>query len=122
MAEYLGVVIFLALVGIVAGGGLLVSNLFGPRNPTPEKLIPYECGVDPVGSAKERHPVKFYLVAILFLLFDIEFLFLVILAIMFASPQLPLTRGLLFFELLAFLSILGAGFFYIWRKGALEWD
>lgn len=122
MAEYLGVVIFLTLVAAVAAGGLLVSNLFGPRNPTPEKMTPYECGVDPVGSAKERHSVKFYLVAILFLLFDLEFLFLVLLAIMFAVPEAPLTRGFLFVELAVFLAILGAGYFYVWRKGALEWD
>ena len=122
MQEYAGVLIFLLMVGAVGLGGLVVSNLFGPHHPTREKKIPYECGVDPVGSARERYPVKFYLVAILFLLFDIEFLFMVVIALMFASPEAPLTRGFLFIELLVFLAILGAGYYYVWRKGALEWD
>ena len=122
MQEYVGVLVFLLMVAGVGLGGLVVSNLFGPRNPTREKGIPYECGVDPVGSARERYPVKFYLVAILFLLFDIEFLFMVVIALMFAAPEAPLTRGFLLAELVVFLAILGAGYFYVWRKGALEWD
>jgi NADH-quinone oxidoreductase subunit A len=120
--EYVGILILLGFVMMIALGSLIFSNLFGPSNSTREKRIPYECGVDPIGSARERYPIKYYLVAILFLLFDIEFLFMIILALMFASPGESLSRVFLFAELVAFLVILGVGYVYIWRKGALEWD
>ena len=74
-----GWVPILIMIGLGAGFGafnILLSHLIGPRKPTPEKLAPYECGMPPVGDARERHPVKFYLVAMIFLLFDIEVAFL----------------------------------------------
>ena len=95
---------------------ILLSSALGPRNPTPEKLAPYECGMPAVGDARERHSVKFYLVAMVFLLFDIEVAFLYPWAV--ALRDLGWT-GL--FQVLTFFAILAVGFTYIWRKGVLDW-
>ena len=93
-----------------------LSKLVGPRRPTPEKLAPYECGMPPVGDARERHPVKFYLVAMIFLLFDIEVAFLYPWAM--ALREL---RWAGFAQLIVFFLILLAGYVYVWRKGVLDW-
>ncbi len=93
-----------------------LSLLLGPRNPTPEKLAPYECGMPAVGSARERQPVKFYLVAMIFLLFDIEVAFL--------YPWAMAMRDLGwagFVQIVTFFLILSVGFMYVWRKGVLDW-
>ena len=93
-----------------------LSYLLGPNKPTPEKLAPYECGMPPVGDARERHPVKFYLVAMIFLLFDIEVAFL--------YPFAMALRGLGWFgfaQLIVFFAILLTGYIYVWRKGVLDW-
>jgi NADH-quinone oxidoreductase subunit A len=109
------------LIMIAFGGGFAVVNialgkLVGPRRPTEEKLAPYECGMPPVGDARERHPVKFYLVAMIFLLFDIEVAFL--------YPWAMALRDLGwngFVQVLLFMALLLAGYVYVWRKGALDW-
>ena len=109
----------LIMLGLGAGFGIfnvLLSNLLGPKKPTPEKLAPYECGMPPVGDARERHPVKFYLVAMIFLLFDIEVAFLYPFAM--ALREL---RWAGFIQLLVFFAILLAGYVYVWRKGVLDW-
>src|SRR5215217_1219939 len=93
-----------------------LSFLLGPKKPTPEKLAPYECGMPPVGDARERHPVKFYLVAMIFLLFDIEVAFLYPFAM--ALREL---RWFGFAQLVAFFAILLVGYVYVWRKGVLDW-
>jgi len=93
-----------------------LSKLVGPKKPTPEKLAPYECGMPPVGDARERHPVKFYLVAMIFLLFDIEVAFLYPWAM--ALREL---RWAGFVQLIIFFAILLAGYIYVWRKGVLDW-
>jgi NADH-quinone oxidoreductase subunit A len=90
--------------------------LLGPKNPTPEKLAPYECGMPAVGDARERHSVQFYLVAMIFLLFDIEIAFLYPWALAFR--ELGWTG---FFQLLTFFGILFVGYVYVWRKGVLDW-
>jgi len=87
-----------------------------PRRPSPEKLAPYECGMPPVGDARDRHPVKFYLVAMIFLLFDIEIAFLYPWAL--AVRELRWTG---FFQLMVFFLILLAGYVYVWRKGVFDW-
>jgi NADH-quinone oxidoreductase subunit A len=90
--------------------------LLGPKNPTPEKLAPYECGMPAVGDARERHSVKFYLVAMIFLLFDIEIAFL--------YPWALALRSLGWFgfaQILTFFLILVVGYIYVWRKGVLDW-
>ena len=109
------------LIMIVLGAGFGALNiglgrLVGPRRPTPEKLAPYECGMPPVGDARERHPVKFYLVAMIFLLFDIEIAFLYPWAL--ALRELRWTG---FIQLILFFLILLAGYVYVWRKGVFNW-
>jgi NADH-quinone oxidoreductase subunit A len=114
-----GWVPILIMLGLGAGFGafnIVLSHLVAPRKPTPEKLAPYECGMPPVGDARERHPVKFYLVAMIFLLFDIEVAFL--------YPFAMALRELGWFgfvQLLVFFSILVTGYVYVWRKGVLDW-
>jgi NADH-quinone oxidoreductase subunit A len=87
------------------------------RKPSLAKLSPYECGMQPVGTARDRFSVKFYLVAMLFLLFDIEAVFLFPWAVVYHDLKL---FG--FFEMLLFISTVLAGYVYVWKKGALEWD
>ena len=96
---------------------MVLSYLAGPRHPTPEKLAPYECGVNPIGTARERFSVKFYLVAMLFLLFDIEAVFLFPWAVVYRDLKL---FG--FVEMLLFILAILAGYIYVWKKGALEWE
>jgi NADH-quinone oxidoreductase subunit A len=109
----------LIMIGLGAGFALvsvLLSNVLGPRKPTPEKLAPYECGMPAVGDARERQSVKFYLVAMIFLLFDIEVAFL--------YPWAMALRDLGwsgFGQVLLFMALLLAGYTYAWRKGALDW-
>ena len=116
MDGWLGVVIMIALGLGFAAVMIGLSVLLGPRNPTPEKLAPYECGMPAVGDARERHPVKYYLVAMIFLLFDIEIAFLYPWAL--ALRELRWTG---FFQLIVFFLILLAGYVYVWRKGVLDW-
>ena len=114
-----GWVPILIMIGLGAGFAafnIALSHLAGPKKPTPEKLAPYECGMPPVGDARERHPVKFYLVAMIFLLFDIEVAFLY----PFAMALRDL-RWAGFVQLLVFFAILTAGYVYVWRKGVLDW-
>jgi NADH-quinone oxidoreductase subunit A len=109
----------LIMLGLGAGFGVLnvtLPRLFAPKKPTPEKLAPYECGMPPVGDARERHPVKFYLVAMIFLLFDIEVAFLYPFAM--AIREL---RWFGFIQLVVFFIILAFGYVYVWRKGVLDW-
>jgi NADH-quinone oxidoreductase subunit A len=108
------------LILLVTGVALLIlalSYLFGKRAPTKEKLSTYECGVEPVGDARGRFSVKFYLIAILFIIFDIEIVFL--------YPWAVIYRKLKFFgliEMVIFVLILLVGYFYIIKKGALKWE
>ena len=105
---------------VVAGFGtvlLVVSYVLGVKNPNPIKLSPYECGITPVGTARERFSVKFYLVAMLFLLFDIEAVFLFPWAVVYRELKLV---G--FVEMLLFILAILAGYIYVWKKGALEWE
>jgi len=113
---WLGVVI-MAVFGVGFAATMIgLSALLGPRNPTPEKLAPYECGMPAVGNARERHSVKFYLVAMIFLLFDIEIAFLYPWAL--AVREL---RWVGFFQLVCFFLLLLSGYVYVWRKGVFNW-
>ena len=116
MDGWLGVVIMVALGVGFAGTMIGASILLGPRNPTPEKLAPYECGMPAVGDARERQSVKFYLVAMIFLLFDIEIAFLYPWALALRDLGWP---G--FVQIVTFFLILLVGFVYVWRKGVLDW-
>jgi NADH-quinone oxidoreductase subunit A len=113
---WLGVIIMLVLGVVFAAGMIGLGLLLGPRNPTPEKLAPYECGMPAVGDARERQSVKFYLVAMIFLLFDIEVAFL--------YPWAMALRDLGwvgFIQIVTFFLILLVGYVYVWRKGVLDW-
>ena len=116
MQGWLSILIMIALGAGFALVSVVLSNLFGPRKPTPEKSAPYECGMPPVGDARERQSVKFYLVAMIFLLFDIEVAFL--------YPWAMALRDLGwagFVQVVLFMALLLAGYVYVWRKGALDW-
>ena len=117
LLDYLPILILVILAALFAAGSVLLSSLLGPRRPNPEKLSPYECGVEPVGTARDRISVKFYLVAMLFIIFDMEIVFLYPWAVVFQQLRL--------FGLMAmgsFLLVLLVGYFYVWKKGGLEWD
>jgi NADH-quinone oxidoreductase subunit A len=116
MQGWLSIVLMIALGLLFAVPSVLLSKVLGPSKPTPEKSAPYECGMPPVGSAHERMSVKFYLVAMIFLLFDIEVAFLYPWAM--ALRRLGWTG---FAQVLTFMALLLAGYVYVWRKGALDW-
>src|SRR5688572_25687253 len=117
LQSWLPILIFLVFVSGFAIVSLIGSWVLGVRNPNPRKLAPYECGIDPVGTARERFSVKFYLVAMLFLLFDIEAVFLFPWAVVYRDLKL---FG--FVEMMLFMAAIIAGYVYVWKKGALEWE
>ena len=117
LSAWAPILIFMILVTGFALVSVIGSLMLGMRKPTPEKQAPYECGMQPVGTARERFSVKFYLVAMLFLLFDIEAVFLFPWAVVYRDLKL---FG--FFEMLLFIAIVLAGYVYVWKKGALEWE
>jgi NADH-quinone oxidoreductase subunit A len=117
---------FLMLLGLalVAGATMIVgSHLLGPNRPTDVKELPYESGMPPLGSAHERFSVKFYLVAMLFIVFDIETVFLIPwAAIYLGGGDGTISMGFLLVEMLVFLLILFIGYVYVWKRGAFQWD
>lgn len=123
MSNYAPILLILLIAIGVAAVLLILSRVAGRNRPTKEKLAPYECGVEPVGTARERQSVKFYLVAMVFLLFDIETVFLVPWAVVF--PGLlndPSLKRLFYIEMMLFILVLFVGLVYVWRKGILEWN
>lgn len=117
MSPYVSVIILWVLSAIVVGAMVSLNTLLGPKATNPVKLDPFECGNPPSGSAFGRFSVRFYLTAILFILFDVEVVFLYPWAVVFRELGL---FGLV--EMLTFLLVLGIGLLYAWREGALEWD
>jgi NADH-quinone oxidoreductase subunit A len=119
-------IMFLVALGFAASQ-LLVTQLIGPRKRTATKLMPYECGKDPVGGARDRFSIKFYTVAVIFLLFDIEVLFIIPFAVAFKSliaseNATGIAYGTIaFLEILVFLATLVVGYIYVWRKGTFDW-
>jgi NADH-quinone oxidoreductase subunit A len=114
--NYVPIFIFALVAFAVAAGTLLLATLVRPSNPFKTKLMPYECGITPFDNARGRYTIRFYIVAILFVVFDVETIFLFPWAVQFKLLGL---FGLL--EMLIFLGILIVGFIWIWKKGALEW-
>lgn len=119
-------IMFLVALGF-AVSQLLVTQLIGPRKRTATKLMPYECGKDPIGGARDRYSIKFYTVAVIFLLFDIEVLFIIPFAVAFksliAQEQLSgIAYGTIALgEILVFIGTLIVGYIYVWRKGTFDW-
>ena len=116
MQGWISILIMIALGAGFALISVLLSSVLGPRKPTPEKSAPYECGMPAVGDARERMSVKFYLVAMIFLLFDIEVAFLYPFAM--ALRDLGWVG---FVQILVFFLLLVGGYVYVWRKGVLDW-
>jgi NADH-quinone oxidoreductase subunit A len=114
--NYVPLFIFLAVVGTLIPVTLIVARIVRTQNPNRTKLMPYECGIDPVGDARGRYTVRFYIIAILFVIFDVETIFLFPWAVRFKSLGV---FGLI--EILIFLAILIVGYVWVWKKGALEW-
>jgi len=114
---YFPVLIQILLAIAVAGGMIGASALLGRRMRDAVKSTPYESGITPIGNAKERFSVKFYLVAMVFILFDIEAIFLYPWAVVYRELKL-----FAFFEMLVFVVLVLCGFFYIWKKGVLDWS
>jgi len=115
-ARYLAILMQLAVALLLAGGIVLLSELLGKHRYSRAKSQPYECGMLPVGDAQGRFSVKFYLVAMLFILFDVEAVFLYPWAILLKELKM---FG--FWEMLVYIGILLVGFLYVWKKGVLDW-
>jgi NADH-quinone oxidoreductase subunit A len=117
MSEYVGVLISWLLSALVSGGFLILASLLGPKRPSAAKSEPFECGEEPLTLPAGRFSVKFYLVAMMFILVDIELVFLFPWAVVYR------TLGWFgFLEMALFLGIVVLGFIYAWRKGALDWE
>src|SRR5882762_1999954 len=124
LMDYLPVLLMFVVAAGFAVSSITLSQLVGQRKRTRTKLMPYECGKDPVGSAHERFSVKFYLIAMIFILFDIEVIFLVPWAVVFkllASPAYGL-RNLVYGEMMVFVVLLAVGYVYVIKKGAFDWN
>ena len=117
LIQYLPVAIFVGIAAVIGVALLLSAVVLAPRRPDPEKNSAYECGFNPFDDARMRFDVRFYLVSILFIIFDLEVAFLFPWAITLRE------NGLFgFWSMMIFLAVLTIGFVYEWRKGALEWD
>ena len=117
LKDYLSIIIFLFIALGLSVGFIVLNFLFSPKNPDPEKLSAYECGFEAFGDSRMEFDVRFYLVAILFIIFDLEIAFLFPWAISLGNLG-PLG----FWSMMVFLLILAIGFIYEWKKGALDWD
>ena len=117
VVEYLPVVIFLVIAAVLSVLFIVLTALFAPTKPDAEKLSAYECGFNAFDDARMKFDVRFYLVAILFIIFDLEVSFLVPWAVAFGQ-----LGAFGFWSMMIFLGVLTVGFIYEWKKGALEWD
>src|SRR4051794_9822468 len=114
LKDYLPILLMFVVAGGFAVGNVLLSQLVGQRKSTRTKLMPYECGKDPVGSARERFSVKFYLIGMIFILFDIEVIFLIPWAVVFKTLAGPVygLRNFVYAEMMFFIALLAAGLVY----------
>ncbi len=117
LIDYLPIFIFFVVAVGFALFVIVASAFIGKRKVTPQKMMPYECGMDPIGQARNPFSVKFYIIAMLFIIFDIEAIFIYPWAVIFRDLKI---FGLV--EMAVFIAILLVGFIYVWKKGALEWD
>jgi NADH-quinone oxidoreductase subunit A len=117
LIEYLAILIYIAIAVVFALFAIAASALLGQRKPTALKRAPYECGMTTVGSSFRRIPIKYYIIAMLFLLFDIEVVFLYPWAVVFKQFKV-----FAFVSMAVFIGILLIAYIYIWKKGALEWE
>lgn len=124
LTDYLPIAVLFILSTALAIAVIVIGHLFGPHRPTPVKLEPYESGMRPFGSAMRRVPARFYLIAVLFILFDIETIFFLPWAVTYQSfiQQSHALGVFAFGEMLVFVGILLVGYIWVWKKGALEWE
>jgi NADH:ubiquinone oxidoreductase subunit 3 (subunit A) len=124
LSAYYPIFLFLLLTVLFAVGVLVLPHLIAPRKRTPVKEMPYESGMDPIGDARQRFDVKFYLIAILFLVFDVELLFLYPWAATYKEQGWLLPEGfrdVIFWEVLVFLASVIVAYIYAWRRGVFRW-
>src|SRR4051794_24880966 len=123
LSTYYPVFLYLLVILGFAAGALGTAHLIGPNKRTPVKQMPYESGMDPIGDARQRFDVKFYLIAILFLVFDVELLFLYPWATTYQGglDLLGPFKGVVFWEVLAFLATVVVAYVYAWRRGVFRW-
>ncbi len=120
---YVSLAVVVAIVTVMGLGILVLNRLIGPRRTSPVKQSTFECGSDPIGSAHQRFSVKFYLVAIFFIVFDIESVFMYPWAGLFRELLVEPGFGIVtVVEMFVFVGILAAGLAYVWRRGALDWE
>ena len=117
LIEYLPILVFLVIAIGFACFAIIASYLLGQRKPSAVKQAPYECGMPTIGPTYQRIPIKYYIIAMLFLLFDIEVVFLYPIAVVFREFKL-----VAFFSMAVFIGILIIAYIYVWKKGALEWE
>jgi NADH-quinone oxidoreductase subunit A len=120
LSDYIPVLLTIVVMGLIATVIFLLGVFLGPNRPTPQKLAPFESGSEIITTPRNRFSVKFYLVAIFFIAFDVEAVFLYPWAAIYLREGMD--RVVLFVEMLFFLLVLGLGLTYVWKKGALEWD
>lgn len=119
--DYLPILLMFVVAAGFAVGNIILSQFVGQRKRTRTKLMPYECGKDPVGSARERFSVKFYLIAMIFILFDIEVIFLVPWAVVYKSLVAQGLSTFAYVEMMLFIALLLVGYIYVVKKGAFDW-
>ena len=122
LRDYLPILILLALSTGLAFLIVILTHLLGPRRDTKLKLMPYESGMNPIGPAVRRMPVRFYLIAVLFILFDIEVVFFLPWAVVFSTFIKNGQALFILLEMFIFIAILLVGYIYAWKKDALEWE
>ncbi len=122
MNPYISLLILFGLIGLMGGAILILSHLIGVRKSSPEKELNYECGINSVGAPRQRFSVKFYLVAMLFILFDVEVVFLYPWAVLFREFAQAGAGLFLFIEMAIFLGILILGLVYVYGRRAIEWE
>jgi NADH-quinone oxidoreductase subunit A len=117
LTDYLPILVFMVIAVGLIGAIVLMSEFLGKKRHTPQKDIPYECGMDPIGDARFRYTVRFYIIAMFFIVFDIEAVFLYPWAVIFKE-----LGWFGFAEMAVFVFVLAVGLAYVWGKGALEWE
>lgn len=120
LESYVPILVIFVLASFIALGLLGLTHILGPKARSQVKLMPYESGVDPVGEARLRFSVKYFIVALMFIIFDIEIIFLYPWAVVF--KKFLSAGSFIFYEMVVFLGILIFGYVFAWRKGALDWE
>jgi NADH-quinone oxidoreductase subunit A len=120
--QYYPIFLIFLIAGVVVTSITILTTIIGPTKVNRQKYLPFECGSDQIGDTRSRFSVKFYVIAIIFIIFDIETVFLYPWAVLYKDFSAAGLAGLMFTELALFMAVLGIGLAYVWRKGALEWE